>query len=113
MQKGREMTRIQECFIENLKRERKKSGYSQERLAELIGCSPKYISALEIGKRFPSLDTLQKLIDVFNIEPYQLFRESSYQVKAIDIESIREFETFLAQDMPQYIKEAIKRFISH
>ncbi len=112
MLKGLKMTKVQECFIENLKKERKKAGYSQEKLAELIGCSPKYISALEIGNRFPSLDSLQKLVDVFKIEPYQMFWDSSNPIQLADIESVRAFETFLAQDIPLYLKEVIKRFLT-
>ena len=54
---------------------RKRQGDEEERLrniqAELEECT----QAVENGKNFPSLEVLQKIIDVLNILPYQLFLE--------------------------------------
>ena len=39
-------------------------GYSQEKLASDIGCDPKYLSQLEIGKASPSLPLIKKFCDI-------------------------------------------------
>jgi len=69
------MTYIQKLFIQNLRFFRNKQQISQIQLAEKLNISPNYLNAVENGKNFPSLDVLQKIIDIFGILPYQLFIE--------------------------------------
>ena len=52
---------------------RKKKGYTQEQLAEKIGIGTPNISYFETGKFAPSIETLQKLAQVFGIEIYELY----------------------------------------
>jgi len=69
------MTYIQKLFIQNLRFFRSKQKISQIQLAEKLNISPNYLNAVENGKNFPSLDVLQKIIDILGILPYQLFLE--------------------------------------
>ena len=69
------MTHLQENFISNLRFYRASRGFSQVEFSEKIGLSPNYLNAVENGKNFPSPEVLQKIIDVLNILPYQLFLE--------------------------------------
>ena len=69
------MTHLQENFISNLRFYRASKGFSQVEFSEKIGISPNYLNAVENGKNFPSPEVLQKIIDVLNILPYQLFLE--------------------------------------
>ncbi len=46
---------------------------SQMRLAELCGTSTSYIGEIEIGKKFPSVEMIQKIAASMQIAPYQLF----------------------------------------
>lgn len=69
------MTHLQENFISNLRFYRASMGFSQVEFSEKIGISPNYLNAVENGKNFPSPEVLQKIIDVLNILPYQLFLE--------------------------------------
>lgn len=55
-----------------LKEWRKKRGYSQERLAEIIGSSKGYISELESGKRRYNQELLESLADALSCEPGDL-----------------------------------------
>ena len=41
-----------------IKLSRKKKGYSQEKLAEIIGVTPMHIKHLESGRRLPSVEIL-------------------------------------------------------
>lgn len=69
------MTHLQENFISNLRFYRASKGFSQVEFSEKIGISPNYLNAVENGKNFPSVEVLQKITDVLNILPYQLFLE--------------------------------------
>jgi len=104
------MTRVQELFIANLRRERKQAGYSQEKLADLIGLSPKYISSLEIGTRFPSPDTIQKISDTLKLEPYQLLLDLTPDMAA-SLNTIHDFQNYLSQELPGCLKLLGKQYI--
>ncbi len=61
----------------NIKREREKAGYTQERFSELIGIGPKSLSAAERGVVGVSLSTLLKICQVLSISSdVLLFAES-------------------------------------
>ena len=104
------MTKVQELFIANLRSERKRAGYSQEKLADLIGLSPKYISSLEIGTRFPSPDTIQKISDTLKIEPYQLLLDTTPDMAASP-NVLYDFQNYLCQELPGCLKTLGKHYI--
>lgn len=51
---------------------RRSHGYSQERVAELADIASNYLSRIELGKENPTVDTMQKLANVYNIELWEL-----------------------------------------
>ena len=46
---------------------------SQEQLSEKIDVDPRYISRIELGKCFPSLETLENIFRALNVEMRDLF----------------------------------------
>ena len=56
-----------------MKEFRKKEGLSQMKLAEYCNTSPSYIGEIEIGRKFPSTEMIEKIAGVLRIEPYHLF----------------------------------------
>lgn len=46
-------------------------------LAEKCGTSASYIGEIEIGKKFPSVEMVQKFAEALNIKPYKLFMEEN------------------------------------
>jgi len=69
------MTRIQRLFVQNLRFLRNEKGLSQVKFSELLAISPNYLNAVENGKNFPSPEVLQRMVDVLDIMPHQLFLE--------------------------------------
>jgi transcriptional regulator with XRE-family HTH domain len=59
-----------------IKELRKHKGLSQEKVAEIMGISPKYLSNIERGKENPTLDTFIKLANALNIEVSDIFNYS-------------------------------------
>lgn len=54
---------------------RVKNNWSQEYLAELLKTTPSYVSDIENAKRNLSVEYIDKLANVFNIEPHELLIE--------------------------------------
>lgn len=66
---------FQELFITNLKGYRKLRKLSQLRLAEQCNSSQTYIAEIEVGKKFPSPDMIERISAVLQIESYLLFQD--------------------------------------
>lgn len=48
---------------------------SQMRLAELCETSTSYIGEIEIAKKFPSIEMIEKIARALNVRPFQLFQD--------------------------------------
>jgi len=67
------MAYVRELFAENLKKNRKKCGFSQEKLAENAEVSTHYISMIEMARNFPKSEVIERLANALNIEVHELF----------------------------------------
>lgn len=56
-----------------IKELRKRADLSQDQLAEKVGIDGKYLSRIEVGKRYPSLELLDGIADSLNVEMKELF----------------------------------------
>lgn len=57
---------------ENIRRYREKSGYSREKLAELIGITPRFLADAELGFVGVSLTTLKRICETLGISSDRL-----------------------------------------
>jgi transcriptional regulator with XRE-family HTH domain len=73
-------------MAENLKRLRKKRGWSQSQLAEQIGSHLSHINRIETGKYNPSLDVVQKLASVLEVTIDYLVNDEQGDMKEVRIE---------------------------
>lgn len=56
---------------------RKSKGWTQDYLSELLGINPKSVLRIECGQTFPTIQNLEKLAEVFEIEIADLFNNRS------------------------------------
>ena len=63
-------------FPEKLKEARKKANLSQQQVSEILEISQSNISKYENGDLEPSLDTIYKLIDLYDINANFLFNKN-------------------------------------
>ena len=85
------MTKVQECLAKNIKLLRKMQHLTQEQLAERVETSTNYIGTIEIGKKFPSPQMIERIAEALNVESLQLFQTDTaftYQ-EQIDIASLK------------------------
>jgi len=95
---------FQELFIINLKDLRKTRKISQAKLAELCESSQAYIAEIEVGKKFPSPDMVERIASAFNIESYCLFQNKI-------ISNDRSLTPVQRQDITNQIFVATKKII--
>lgn len=67
------MSNIKKLLGLKIKEYRKSRHMTQEQLAELIGIGTPNISYIENGKFAPSVETLEKLAEIFGVKPYELY----------------------------------------
>lgn len=77
-----------------LKELRSGKGFSQEKLAERAGITSKYLSRIETGDHFPSIEVLEKLCRSLEVELKDLF------------------EFFHETQSPKELKEILTRLIN-
>ena len=73
-------------LADNLKRLRKKRGWSQTQLAEQVGSHLSHINRIETGKYNPSLDVVQKLAAAFDVTIDYLVSDTDEDFKEVRIE---------------------------
>lgn len=56
-----------------IKELRKSRAMSQEQLAEMINVDPKHLSRIEVGRGYPSLDALENMANVLNVDMKDFF----------------------------------------
>jgi len=92
-----------------IKELRKAKGLTQEKLAELIEIETGSLSAIESGRHFPSLPTLEKIAHYLNTELEYLFKFTS-------ILSVKEMREKITQNIDKLSDENIKfiyKFFEH
>ncbi|MBR1423935.1 helix-turn-helix transcriptional regulator [bacterium] len=67
------MRNIKQLLGLKVKELRKSRNLTQEQLAERVGIGTANISYIENGKFLPSVETLVKLSEIFEVYPYQLY----------------------------------------
>jgi len=79
----KKMVNIREILALNLKENRQRCGLTQEKLAEKAGISANYLSMVEVSKKFPTPEMLDRLAQALDIQTFQLFDPSSTPEGAI------------------------------
>jgi transcriptional regulator with XRE-family HTH domain len=107
------MTHFQDLFIKNLRFYRTQRGINQIDFSALINLSPNYLNAVENGKNFPSPEVIQKMSDVLEILPYQLFLEHPVNITGISagekIVIIQEL-SYVKQQLIDEIDDLIRQY---
>lgn len=60
---------------DTLRQARRAQGLTQEQVAEYLGCSRRWITAIELGKSNPNWLDVIRLLALLGIEPVMLCRE--------------------------------------
>ena len=101
---------LQDIFVENLKYFRKKKNLTQNELTLAIDKSYNYINGIEQKKYFPQPDVIEKIAEVLEIKPMQLFDENGCMGNTIKTNK-EDFKTEIIEQLHALLKDDIKREI--
>jgi len=119
------MTSLRDILAHNLKEKRKNCGFSQEKLAEMVGVSIHHIATIETSRNYPTLDLVERMAKALNIEIYELFinplsppeeMEKLYESAAKNIdklisESIERLYQTTAKNIEQVVSKSVEKAV--
>ncbi|MCL2044641.1 MAG: helix-turn-helix domain-containing protein [Treponema sp.] len=100
------MTSVKEILAQNLKENRRKLGITQPELAERAGMSTQYLAMIEIARKFPTADILERLAAALGINPHELFSVSVSPERAME-----QMQQAILDNMEQAMEHALDKAI--
>jgi transcriptional regulator with XRE-family HTH domain len=88
-----------------MKENRNRLGLSQARLAERSGISTQYIAMIELTRKFPTPEILERIASALEIDPPELF---SIQIAEAQI---RKFKKAVLTDIENAVSSAVMQVI--
>jgi len=101
------MASIRDILANNLKENRKKCGLSQAKLAEKANITTQYIAMIEVSRKFPTPEMLDRLAKALEIETYQLFI-----VKPSPEDAMERLHDTLVGNIERVVGEAVEKAIA-
>ena len=101
------MTNIKKLLGTNIRIFRKSCGLSQSMLAEMVDTATNYISAIEAGRRFPSVGILEKIADALKIDTPDLFSIKPVQLEEEKLELENKIWLEIGQNLSNYITNKV------
>jgi transcriptional regulator with XRE-family HTH domain len=101
------MENIREILAKNMKLNRRKIGLTQATLAEKADITTQYIAMIEVCKKFPTPEILERIAKALEIETYQLFSADPTIEAALE----RLYQT-VAGNIEQIVAEAIQKVLA-
>jgi transcriptional regulator with XRE-family HTH domain len=95
---------IRDILAFNLKENRRKRGLTQEKLAEKAGISAHYLAMVEVSRKFPTPEMLDRLAEALGIETYKLF-----DISATPEGVLLHLEQSIISNIEQAVSETIKK----
>ena len=95
-----------------IKQLRQTKGFSQEQFAERLGIATRTLCGIEIGKNFLTSTTLEKILEVLEITPQELFIINHYQPREdLEREIFNTIKSIQDREKIEIIYKIIKSFV--
>ncbi len=99
---------LRNIFTESLKFYRKKAGLSQQQLAEKCDIATNYLSEIERGQKFPSIELIERLSSALNIPAHLFFLDETKTVNKEIVINKRNKE--FSENLLATVSEILKKF---
>ena len=97
------MTNLRHVLAMNMRERRRFLGLTQEKLAEKIGTAPTYIATIEGGKKFPSVEMLERIATALLVDTTELF-----SAEPIPKDSIKKLHKAILLDIEKVIASKLQ-----
>ena len=104
----KEDNNIRDILARNIKKNRRKNGLSQERLAEKAGISTPFVAMIEVSRKFPTPEMLDRIAKALEIETYELF-----VVKPSPEDAMERLHDTLVGNIERIVGEAVEKAIAN
>jgi len=101
------MARLQNIFVQNLKKYRHKCGFTQAELAEKVKVSTHHIGMIELSRNYPTLELVERISDALNVEVHELFVDPHSRNTELE-----KFRQQIKDDMRQLLDEHLENTLS-
>jgi transcriptional regulator with XRE-family HTH domain len=101
------MANLRDILANNLRENRKKCGLSQAKLSEKASISTQYIAMIEVSRKFPTPEVLERIAKALEIEAHELFSVRP----SLESEMQRLHDT-LAGNIERLITEAVEKTLA-
>lgn len=107
------MTELHRNLIRAMKRRRAFLAISQMELAERAGISPGYVGEVEMGRKYPSPDILERIAVALEVRPYRLLMSDEDVADAAGQDAIYEAADRLKQRLSEGLDDLVSGFSPH
>ena len=97
------MTNLRQALALNMKKRRHTLGLSQAKLAEKVNTAPTYIAMIELEKKFPSVEMLERIAEALAMDTLELF-----SVKPLPEDSLKRLHKSVLLDFEKIITKKLK-----
>jgi transcriptional regulator with XRE-family HTH domain len=98
-------SKLRHILAANIRNHRQLLGFSQAKLAENASIAPAYVAMIELEKKFPSDEVLERIANALKIDPTELFSTTCYTV-----EEIRNLQKSVLEGIAQVVNTQINKF---
>ena len=101
------MEDLRDILAGNLRKNRRRLGITQPKLAEMADLSTHYIAMIELSRKFPTPEVLSRLARALGIAPHELFA-----VPASPETAIERLHKEILNDIKRVVGEAVEKAIA-
>jgi len=96
---------LRQILASNIRERRYVLGLSQMKLAELADIAPSYVAMIELERKFPSVEVLERIAWALKMDPTELFSKACYP-----IEAVKELHKSVLASFEHVVKSHIEEF---
>ena len=82
-QSNKMKSKLKHILASNIRNQRQLLGFSQAKLAELAYIAPSYLAMIELERKFPSAEVLERIANALKIDPTELFSKNCYSIEEL------------------------------
>ena len=109
------MTNLRQLLAFNIKQNRHRLGISQAKLAEKAEASTQYIAMIELGRKFPSPEMIDRLAAAMEVDNLDLFSPPPFveeTLENIQETILKDLEKRISRSVNKVVRETVSSVIT-